>query len=138
MIKSLELTSIDAKRFTGPRAKKVRVDLNGAITNVEAEDGDARVSFRYTTNYGTLGRIDIEGRLRYSGENGDKLVESWKESQRLDEKIAQQLYSAIMAACVSEAVIIARDLRLPPPIPLPPLPKTKFQHERKERGPEFG
>ncbi len=138
MIKDLELTSIDGKRFAASKVKKVRIDLNGAITNVEKEGEDAIVSFRYTTNYGTLGRIDMEGKVRYGGEDSEKLVSSWKENQKLEDKVARQLYGAIMGACVSEAVLIARDLRLPPPVPLPPLPGAKFQHEKKESGPEFG
>jgi hypothetical protein len=140
MIKNLELISIEGKRFGGTKAKKVRVDLSGSITNVERDGEDALVSFRFTTNYGTLGRIDIEGKIGYGGENSDKLIDSWRENQKLEDDVARQLYGAMMGVCVSEAVLIARDLRLPPPIPLPPLPGAKFGPEKKDKkgGPEFG
>ena len=34
-------------------------------------------------------------------------------------EVANEIHTTIMSVCIPEAVVIARDLRLPPPIPLP-------------------
>lgn len=120
-VKSLELTSIDAKRFakSGEKFRNVRVDHNSTVTNIVPEsDQAALVEFRFTANYTGIGVIKIEGGLRFEGE-ARSLVEMWSQSGKMPNQVASEIHTAIMNACIQEAVIIARDLRLPPPIPLP-------------------
>jgi hypothetical protein len=33
--------------------------------------------------------------------------------------VAQEIHTVIMTNCIPEAVLLARELRLPPPIPIP-------------------
>jgi hypothetical protein len=120
-VKSLELTSIDAKRFakSGERFRNVRVDHNSTVTQVIPQGDDlALVEFRFTANYTGIGVIKIEGSLRFEGE-ARPLAEMWSKSGKMSDQVASEIHTAIMNACIQEAVIIARDLRLPPPIPLP-------------------
>ena len=50
-------------------------------------------------------------------------------------EIASHLHTAIMHACVPQAVGIAKDLTLPPPIPLPQV-KLGQKPSKAESGPE--
>ncbi|MFQ5837756.1 MAG: hypothetical protein ACE5HJ_03130 [Thermoplasmata archaeon] len=120
-VRSLELTSIDAKRFTksGERVRNVRVDHNSTVTQIHSMDeGLAGIEFRFTANYTGIGVIKIEGGLRYEGD-AKALSEMWSQTGKMPDNVASEIHTAIMNSCIQEAVIIARDLRLPPPIPLP-------------------
>ncbi len=120
-VRALELLSIDAKRFTkaGERLRNVRVDNNSTVTQiVPVEESLAAVEFRFTANYSGVGVIKIEGSLQYECE-ARSLSEMWSKSGKMPPEAANEVHTAIMSSCLQEAVIIARDLRLPPPLPLP-------------------
>jgi hypothetical protein len=54
------------------------------------------------------------------GENDAKqLAKRWINTRKLPDQFASNIHTAIMHTCVPEAVGIAKDLGLPPPIPLP-------------------
>ncbi|MFQ5986022.1 MAG: hypothetical protein ACE5KQ_01525 [Thermoplasmata archaeon] len=118
-VKSMELTSIEGKRFakTGERFKNVRVDHNSTVTRVYPLEGISGVDFRFTVNYSGVGVIQIEGNLQFEGEA--TLPQVWEKTGNMPEEVASQIHTAIMSFCIQEAVVIAKDLRLPPPIPLP-------------------
>ncbi len=120
-VRSLELSSIDAKRFakTGERVRNVRVDHNSTVTQVTSlDDNMAGIEFRFTANYTGIGVIKIEGSLRYEGDAAS-LSQRWSQEGKMPSKVASEIHTAIVSACIQESVVIAKDLRLPPPIPLP-------------------
>lgn len=119
-VRSFEISSIDAKRFaaTGERFKNVRVDHNSSVTEIEAaSEGFSKVAFRFTVTYSGVGVIKLEGSLQYEGE--PTLAARWSETNQMPKEVASEIHTAIMGACIQEAVLLARELRLPPPIPLP-------------------
>ena len=118
-VKSMELTSLEGKRFakTGERLKNVRVDHNSTVTRVYPMSETSVVDFRFTVNYSGVGAIQIEGNLQFEGD--PSLPEVWEKTGNMPEATASEIHTAIMSFCIQEAVVIAKDLRLPPPIPLP-------------------
>ena len=54
-------------------------------------------------------------------------ADGWATTRNLPSDVAQQVHSAIMASAVPEAVGLAKDIRLPPPIPLP---QIQFQGQQ--------
>ncbi len=78
-----------------------------------------RVEFGYTTSYGALGVIKVEGNLTLTDPTAGAAADTWATTRNLPPEMAQVVHSAIMSAAVPEAVILAKDLRMPPPIPLP-------------------
>ncbi len=120
-VTGLELTAIDAKRFvkTGERVRNVRVDHNSTVTQVEAVDeSNASVEFRFTATYAGVGVIKIEGNLRYQGDAAG-LARMWSKEGKMPTETAGEIHTAIVSSCLQESVVIAKDLRLPPPIPMP-------------------
>ncbi len=91
-------------------------------------DEDMEVEFAYTTGYGSIGLVKIEGSLAFRGEGAGEAAEEWNKTHNLPPAMAQEVHGAIMAACVPQAVGLAKDLRLPPPIPLP---QVRFQEAKK-------
>jgi hypothetical protein len=120
-IKFFELNSIDGKRFTrrGEAIRNVRIDHNSTVTLItERNDREANVDFRFTANYTGVGVIKIEGSLIYEGD-GPAVAQQWSKQGNMPDDVASEIHTTIMTNCIPEAVIIARDLRLPPPIPVP-------------------
>ena len=121
-IKNIQLKGIEAHRYSDlqSRPQKVRIDHNSNINRMEGMGKDqARVDFQYTASYGAVGMIKIEGSLIYIGDDAQTMVQNWNDSHKMPNKIASAMHTAVMHACVPQAVGIAKDLRLPPPIPLP-------------------
>jgi hypothetical protein len=117
----LELTGIEAKRYSRPHEKhgNIRIDHNSTVTLVkELSPQEASIEFRYTATYGPIGVIKIEGNMVFSCDA--KAFESqWRTTSQMAPEAATEIHSTVMRACVPEAVGIAKDLQLPPPIPLP-------------------
>ncbi len=124
-IKSFELSTIDGRRLArvGQRMQNVRIDHNSTVTLItESGEREANVDFRFTANYRAVeevvGVIRIEGSLVYEGK-GREVARQWSASGQMPNDVANEIHTSIMTVCIPEAVVIARDLRLPPPIPIP-------------------
>ncbi len=128
-VRSVNVTSIEARRFTGQKEaspNQVRIDHNSTVTLVQQiSDEQAEVDFRYTASYGGLGIIKLEGKAHIQGDLAG-LQAQWQSSNQMPEEVASEVHTAVMRTCVPEAVFLARDLNLPPPIPLP---QIKFNQQ---------
>lgn len=127
----LELTGIEAKRYTRPneRVGQVRIDHNSTVTLVrELSPKEANIEFRYTAAYGPVGVIRIEGNLVYTCD-AKQLEEQWRTSSQMPSEVATEIHNTVMRACVPEAVGLAKNLQLPPPIPLP---TVNFQQQQQK------
>lgn len=122
-VKSFELNSMDAKRFTklGERIPQLRVDQNTAVTSVTAvSDSEALLEFRFVINYVGVGVIKLEGKLVWNGD-AKPLVSQWSDKHSLPNEVFGPILAATYANCMPAAVTAARDIGLPPPLPPPPM-----------------
>jgi len=120
-IKYFEMSSIDARRFSKPgeKPRNVRVDHNSTVTLItEMNDREASVDFRFTANYVGIGVIKIEGHIIVEGD-ASAIAQQWSTENKMPDDVANEIHGVIMSNCLPEAVMIARDIRLPPPIPMP-------------------
>jgi len=121
-IKNIQLKTIEARRYTelNERPKQVRIDHNSSISRMSnVKDNEAIIEFQYTASFGPIGVIKLEGMLVYEGEDAKKITEEWNKTRKMPDESASRLHTAIMHASVPQAVGLAKDLGLPPPIPLP-------------------
>ena len=121
-IRNIQLKSIEARRYINrnERPKQVRIDHNSAVTLIsDIKTTEALIDFQYTASYGPVGMIKLEGSLLYESDDAKKISSEWKKTRKMPNQIASQIHTAVMHTCVPEAVSIAKDLGLPPPIPLP-------------------
>jgi hypothetical protein len=136
-VKFIELTNIEARRFSkrGEKFPALRIDNTSTVTAItEISDKEADIEFRFTTSYGAIGTIKIEGRVVFEG-NAPELATQWSQTMNMPENVANEVHNAIMHTCMPETVFLARDLHLPPPIPLPRIDIKKRKEGRVE-GPE--
>ena len=137
-IRNIQLKSIEARRYINrdERPKQIRIDHNSTITQIYNRKGEhATIDFQYTASYGPVGMIKLEGSLIYKAEDAKKIADDWKKTRKMPNQIASQIHTAVMHACVPEAVGIAKDLSLPPPIPLPQV-KLGGDPKKGQVGPE--
>jgi len=129
-VRDLEITSIEGRRFTRRKEVlgQVKIDTNSTVTLVnELNPKEADVDFRLAISYGSLGMLKLEGRLIYEGD-ADALAKEWHSKHSMPTEMANEIHTSILHTCIPETVILARDLGLPPPIPLP---KVNIQEPRK-------
>ncbi len=120
-IKSFELKAIDAERYSEPgeNRENIRIDHNSSVTKIKKKDNKTNiVDFRFTANYSGIGVIKIEGTLTFSGKYPN-LAKRWSKKNEMPNEVAQEIHTAVINNCIPQAVVIAKDLNLPPPIPLP-------------------
>jgi hypothetical protein len=141
-IRSFDFSSVDGRRFVKPtdRWQNLRVDHNSTVTLIsEVDPKQASVNFRFTANYraaeAVVGLIQIEGTLVWEGD-AKGLVREWSGSGQMAPDAANEIHTVIMSNCIPEAVILARELRLPPPIPIPQVNVQAPPKPSKQRGPE--
>jgi len=121
-IKNIQLKSIEARRYIdrNQKPKQIRIDHNSQVTQIQNKSNNqATVEFQYTASYGAVGMIKIEGSLIYENDDARKITKEWLDTRKMPNQVASHIHTAVMHACVPEAVGIAKDLGLPPPIPLP-------------------
>jgi hypothetical protein len=58
-------------------------------------------------------------------------VADWSSKRNMPDTVAQELHTAIMGTCIPESVLIARDLNLMVPIPLPKIDLKKVKEAGK-------
>ncbi len=138
-IKNIQLKSIEARRYINrnERPKQVRIDHNSTVTQFTVEkENQATIDFQYTASYGPVGMIKLEGSLLYDSDDAKKVSKEWNETRKMPNQVAGHIHTAVMHACVPEAVSIAKDLGLPPPIPLPQV-RLGTHPVKGQAGPEF-
>ena len=102
----------------------------------DEKKGETLIDFQYTASYGAVGVIKIEGSLVYQGDDANKISKEWRSTRKMPNQIASQFHTAVMHACVPEAVGLAKDLALPPPIPLPQVKLGDPKIKTGQDGPE--
>jgi len=121
-IKNIQLKSIEARRYIelDERPKQIRIDHNSSITRMSYDEhNQTKIDFQYTASFGPVGIIKLEGILIYEGDDAKDITKEWNDSRKMPDQAASRIHTAIMHASVPQAVGLAKDLGLPPPIPLP-------------------
>lgn len=120
---------ISAERKGGAKGK-ININNNVSITKVEKADlaignskQDAlRFEFDYTTKYEPkLGEMTLIGDLVYlnTPEKIKEILDSWKKNKSVPKDIMTVVLNSVLAKCNIEALLLSRDINLPPPIQLP-------------------
>jgi hypothetical protein len=113
---------IDEKKIV----EKVDVNSTPQIQNITKKDLGAAgikdvlsVEFNFVTKYEPrIGKIIITGEVLYQTDDAKRILTMWKD-KKLDSKLAVDVLNAIFRKCITKAVQITDDLKLPPPLTFP-------------------
>lgn len=127
----LYIKGIEARRFLHEDESIPRVGIsnNSSVINIEKKDATLLIDFVFTTIYNpSIASIKIDGILYYEGEDIDTIYDTWKEKRTIPSTHIQNI---IIEKGLMEAVILAKELRVVPPIPLPRIKEEqeKIQEE---------
>lgn len=119
----LKYKNLEAKRFL-PVSGPVNINNNSTLTAVSKVDEKLEINFVFSSNYQpNIGLIRIEGDLLLSDskESVDRAIKEWENSgkKNLPTDIAEKVHNIILSNCIAGAVILSREIHLPPPIPTP-------------------
>ncbi len=115
----LFVKGIEARRFLkeGEKTSKVGIKNNSSVINIEKRDGELAIDFVFTTIYNpSIASIKIDGTLFYQGEDAEEIFTQWQEERTIKNI---QVQNVIIEKGLMEAVILAKELNVVPPIPLP-------------------
>jgi len=133
MIKSFDIKSVEAKRFINEYSlPNMRISNKSMITNIVEKEESIGIDFVFIVEYNpNLASIKIEGSLIYSGEDSKDIFASWKDKK--NDKRIQKIQMSIVQRCLIESVILAKEINVVQPIPLP-----NMQEKKKDYGAMFG
>lgn len=117
--------------------KEINVNSSPKIDNVEKKDLDmpgmdnvVAVKFTFRTVYEPkIGEIIITGEILYKADDAKTVLKLWKDKKTVEQKMYLDVTNTILRKCISKAVMLADELRLPQPVAFPIV--TAKQEEQK-------
>lgn len=113
-------------------AAKGKITINNNITIKKVEKKDlslgtskqdgVKFTFEFTSRYEPkFAEIRFEGDVLFlsGAEEVKKVITEWDKNKKVPKEIMAQVMNTALSKCNIEALIISRDVNLPPPIPLP-------------------
>ena len=129
-IVKIQLKAVEARRHEEPgKQKRIEIKHNTTMLSVkERENEIVDVEFRYSVSYGSLGIINLEGKVIYDCKkegNCKDIIENWREKNKLPQEIAEKVHNAILAHGTFEIINLSKKINLPPPVKIE-IPQIKI------------
>ncbi|MBN2459445.1 hypothetical protein JXB28_04120 [Candidatus Woesearchaeota archaeon] len=120
---------------TGPVKGKVSINNNVGIRNVEETKLNIntakkalKLDFEFSSTYDpNIGKIILEGEVIYlvDKDKTDDILKNWKKNKKLEQEVMNAVLNYVLSKCNVQALILSKDMNLPPPIPLPKITPPK-------------
>lgn len=131
------LNKISVERKS-PIKGQINVSNNVSIKNVEEADlsmgsqkqDGLKFIFEFTSKYEPgVAEMLMSGEVLYLGEpkKNKELLNEWKKNKNLPKEIMTDILNTILMRCNIEALFLARDVNLPPPVQLPRIQEETTQ-----------
>ncbi len=125
----LQIHKINVEKFA-PAKGKVSVNNNVTVKDVERTDltfgtskQDAlKFTFEFKAAYEPkIANIILEGSVTFfdKKEAIEAIQKSWKKDKKIPSEVMTPILNTILTRCNVQAMILSREVNLPPPIPLP-------------------
>jgi hypothetical protein len=125
----LQLNKIIVDKMS-PAKGKVSVNNNVSVKDVQKTDltfGAAKqdalkFTFEFKAAYEPkIANITLEGDVTYFDKQTviDDLHKSWKKDKKVPPEVMTPILNSILTKCNVEALLLSREVNLPPPIPMP-------------------
>jgi hypothetical protein len=114
----------------GPVKGKVSIANNVSIKNVEVTDiaigtskqSALKFSFEFIARYEPkIGEIVLNGELMFieKPEKISEIAAEWKKSKKVPKEVMAPILNNVLTKCNIEALILSKEINLPPPVQLP-------------------
>ncbi|MEM2131409.1 MAG: hypothetical protein QXR96_02715 [Candidatus Woesearchaeota archaeon] len=116
------------------RNNVILIDIKEANVIGQVKQKAIEFKFAYNTNYEPeIASIYLEGALVFVGneELVKKAIETWTKDKKLVEEIIPEVYNYLLEKCSVQALLLAKEMNLPPHVPLPKV-TTEKPEEVKE------
>ncbi|MEM2121643.1 MAG: hypothetical protein QXU20_03240 [Candidatus Woesearchaeota archaeon] len=128
MIVAVNFTKICAEKKPA-QIQKLNINNNIRITSVEeakieVKPGDSalKIIFEFESNYEPeianlkiVGEaIDVEDK-----KNAKTILNDWTKNKKISENFLTDIMNVILSKCNVEAILLSKELNLPPPLPMP-------------------
>jgi hypothetical protein len=128
----INLNSINAKNIKEVEGK-INVNSSPSIVKVKKHEKGflgrkdvVSIEFKFESKYEPgAGSIEMEGEVLYQTDKADDLVGEWTKTKKLQESVAMEVLNLIFRRCLTKAVDLSVELRLPPPIQFPRVVKQE-------------
>ena len=125
----IQFDKIQLEKF-GPAKGKVSVNNNVVVKDVSvvelafgANKQDVlKFDFEFKANYDPkIAELVFTGSLTYFDKKGRvaELAAGWKKDKKIAKEIMNPILNSVLSKCNIEALILSREVNLPPPIPMP-------------------
>ncbi len=125
----MQFSKISVEKMN-PLAGKVSINNNVTIKNLEktqitlgkTKQDVLRFTYEYKADYEPkIALITLVGNLTYleKPEKINELIKQWKKDKNLPKEILTPVLNSIYTKCNVQALVMAREINLPPPIQLP-------------------
>lgn len=125
----MQFSKIVVEKFA-PVKGKVQVNNNVALKDVEKTDmimgaskqNALKFHFEFTAKYEPkIADIILTGFITFfeKPEIVKEIADGWKKDKKIPKETMSNILNTVLARCNVEAMILSREVNLPPPIPLP-------------------
>jgi hypothetical protein len=115
---------------SGPAEGKISIKNNVAIKDVmetelalgSSKQKALRFQFEFVSDYDPkVGSITLNGDVIYLDKEATikAIAEEWKKNKKVDKETTEVILNHVLAKCNVQALILSKDINLPPPIMLP-------------------
>ncbi len=111
---------------------KGNVDIKNNVSVKDVENTDlslgsskekaVKFTFEFTSDYSPeIGQILFIGEILHMSEQAkqDEIMKSWKKNKQVPKETMTEILNTVLMRCNVEALMLSRDVNLPPPIPMP-------------------
>lgn len=123
----INFTKINAER-KGALEGKINISNNIIVTDVKKHDfklsgqESVRIEFKFTADYNpNIGSIVIEGEtiIVDQPKKLEEILAQWKKDKKLPDDILAQVMNNLLTKCNVEALLVGREVGLPPTLNMP-------------------
>jgi len=97
-------------------------DLEETKLNINTTKKALKLGFEFSSVYEPdIGKIHLEGEVIYliDKDKAEEAVKNWKKNKKIEREMMTAVLNQVLAKCNIQALILSKDMNLPPPIPLP-------------------
>ncbi len=135
-------TKISGERLNAPDGK-IEINNNATIKDVQpaeftigkSKQNGVRFIFQFSSMYNpSVANIELTGEVLYLDEPKKvaEILKSWKKKEKLSKELLAEVLNTAMAKSNIEALILSKELNLPPPLQLPRISESSSQASASE------